>query len=126
MQLPKTILIVDDNIDMLELLRMYLRDAGHTIAVAEDGNEALRAIEAQCPDLLITDLRMPNGDGLELIERLRAKPELNEMPILVLTANGDGKSHKARDAGANVVMRKPVDFDSVKDVVKELLKSYTR
>ena len=53
MQLPKTILIVDDNIDMLELLRMYLRDAGHTIAVAEDGNEALRAIEAQCPDLLI-------------------------------------------------------------------------
>ena len=122
--MPKRILIVDDNLDMLELLRMYLRDAGHKVAVAEDGNEALHAIEAQCPDLLITDIRMPNGDGLELIERLRAKPELIGLPILVLTANGDGKSHKARDAGANVVMRKPVDFDSMKDVVKELLKSY--
>ena len=74
----------------------------------------------------LTDLRMPNGDGPELIERLRAKPELTELPIVVLTANGDGKSHKARDAGANVVIRKPVDFDSVKDVVKELLKSYSR
>lgn len=123
--MPNRILIVEDNVDMRELLKMYLRDAGHTVAVAEDGNEALRAVEAQCPDLLITDLRMPNGDGLELIERLRAKPEFIGLPILVLTANGDGKSHKARDAGANVIMRKPVDFDSVKDVVKELLKSYS-
>lgn len=77
-------------------------------------------------DLVITDLRMPNGDGIELIEKLRAKAELTGLPILVLTANGDGKSHKAREAGANVIMLKPVDLDSVKDIVRELLKSYSR
>lgn len=122
----KRILVIEDNTDMRDLLQMYLQSAGYRVTVAEDGNEGLRAVEAECPDLLITDIRMPNGDGVELIERLRANPGLIELPILVLTANGDGKSHKARDAGANVVMRKPVDLDSVIDIVKELLKSYSR
>lgn len=124
--MPKRILVVEDNADMRGLLAMYLQDVGYTVDLAEDGNEALRTVEAECPDLLIIDLRMPNGDGLELIERLRAKPRLIELPILVLTANGDGKSHKARQVGANVLMRKPVDLESVIDIVKELLKSYSR
>ena len=124
--MPKRILVVEDNADMRELLGFYLRADGYDVALSEDGLEGLRSVEAASPDLLITDLGMPNGDGIELIENLRAKPESIELPILVLTGNGNGRSHKARDAGANVVMRKPVDFDSVMDVVKELLKSYSR
>jgi CheY-like chemotaxis protein len=124
--MPKRILVVEDNRDMRDLLQMYLQSAGYTVTLAEDGGDGLRAVEAECPDLLITDLRMPNGDGVELIERLRAKPGLIKLPILVLTANGDGKSHKAREAGANVVMRKSADLESVIDIVKELLKSYSR
>ena len=124
--MPKRILVVEDNTDMRDLLQMYLRSAGYTVTLAEDGDEGLRAVETECPDLLITDIRMPNGDGVELIEHLRAKPGLIELPILVLTANGDGRSHKAREAGANVIMRKPVDLDSVIDIVRELLKFYSR
>ncbi|HET8670390.1 MAG TPA: response regulator [Candidatus Saccharimonadales bacterium] len=120
--MPKRILVVEDNADMRELLDMYLRSAGYTVTLAEDGCGGLCAVKAECPDLLITDLRMPNGDGVELIERLRAEPGLIELPILVLTANGDGKSHKAREAGADVIMRKPVDLDSLIDIVKVLLK----
>ena len=75
---------------------------------------------------MITDLRRPDGDGVDFIEHLRAKPELIGLPILVLTANGDGLSHRARNAGANAVMLKPVDFDSVMDIVRELVNAYPR
>ena len=123
--MPNRILVVEDNADMCELLKLYLERDGYSVDVATDGVEGLRAIEAERPDLMITDLRMPNGDGIELIERIRAKAGLIELPIMVLTANGDGRSHKARDAGANVILRKPVDLDSLTDVVRELLKSYS-
>lgn len=124
--MPKSILVVEDNADMRELMEMYLRKAGYIVTLAEDGAGGLRAVEAECPDLMITDLNMPNGDGVELIERLRAKPGLIDLPIFVLTANGDGRSHKAREAGANVVMRKPIDLESLIDIVKVLLKSHSR
>ena len=124
--MPNRILVVDDYADMCELLKLYLEREGYSVDVATDGVEGLRAIEAERPDLLITDLRMPNGDGIELIERIRAKAGLIELPIMVLTANGNGRSHKARGAGANVVLRKPIDLDSLTDVVRELLKSYSR
>jgi Amt family ammonium transporter len=112
---PVNILIVDDEPDVLFLLRLTLETAGYAVAEAAHGAEALAAIREARPTLLLTDLMMPVMDGRELIRQVRAAPETADLPIMLLSANPDNSS------GADLVMRKPFNPRDLTRAIEELV-----
>ena len=119
--MPKKILVVDDNVDTRELTHLHLTTEGFTVIVASDGREGLYLAGIELPDLIITDISMPGLNGVELVKQLRLTSELNNIPILVLTAMGQAEMELAIKAGANRAMAKPVLLDALADDVRELL-----
>ncbi len=83
------ILVVDDEPDLLELVRLTLDQAGHQVETAASGREALEALRRHRPDLLILDLMLPDVSGTEVCRRLRADSELHSLPVIMLTAKAD-------------------------------------
>ncbi len=104
------ILIVDDIKDARVLLRLMLSSrGGFAISEAAGGAEALVLARADRPDLIILDYMMPDMDGIDVCQAIRATPETAGIPILMLTARADlGIHEKALAAGANCFMNKPV------------------
>ena len=119
--MAKKILIVEDNLDMREVLHLYLKTEGFDVAVASDGREGLYLARAEKPDLIITDLHMPNLDGITLLKELRAEPAFKDTPIIVFTAFNREDRDNAIRAGANRAVGKPAHFESLIDDVQELL-----
>jgi DNA-binding response OmpR family regulator len=85
--MPK-LLICDDEVHILRAAEFKLKRAGYEVRTAFDGEEAWEAMQAELPDMLITDYQMPRLDGLQLIARCRQTPSLATLPILLLTAKG--------------------------------------
>jgi CheY-like chemotaxis protein len=83
---PATVLVVEDDAASRELVRRVLEEQGCRVLVAEDGKRAIAVMEQETPDLLILDLMMPEMDGFEVIERLRAHPPWAKVPVVVTTA----------------------------------------
>ncbi len=99
------ILVVDDEPQITRVLRTTLASQGYSIHTASDGDEALEVMRNWAPDLIITDLAMPNMEGLELCQRVRTK---STIPIIVLSVRGEEKSKiEALDAGADDYVTKP-------------------
>lgn len=115
------ILIVEDNADTRELLHFYFINAGFTVATAVDGAEGIYMATAEEPDIILSDLSMPKMTGIEMIKTLRAQPETRHIPILVVTAHGNETTEEAIQAGANQAFYKPVDFDTLVEVVQNIL-----
>jgi two-component system KDP operon response regulator KdpE len=107
----KRILVVDDEPQITRVLRTALSSHGYDIRVANDGETALEIMKDWSPDLVITDLAMPNMDGLELCRRLRTKTQI---PILVLSVRGEERTKvKALDAGADDYITKPFGIEEL-------------
>ncbi|HTG15318.1 MAG TPA: response regulator [Blastocatellia bacterium] len=119
--MPKKILVVEDNLDTRELIHLHLTTEGFAVVTASNGREGLYLASAEHPDLIITDISMPEIDGLELVRQLRTQSEFESLPILVLTAFGADQMDQAIQAGANRALNKPVHFDGLIDDVRELL-----
>ncbi len=85
----ETILIVDDEEDVLELVRYNLAKEGYAVIAAETGERALTQAHAKGPDLIILDLMLPGIDGLEVCKQLKAEPKTRHIPIIMLTAKGE-------------------------------------
>jgi CheY-like chemotaxis protein len=117
------ILIVEDNPDSRNLLHFLLTCKGFSVTTAVDGAEGFYMAKVEIPDLLITDLMMPNVDGIELIKQIRGETEIAAMPILVYTAYGAETVDQAIAAGANQTFYKPIDLDSMLEYIQELLNS---
>lgn len=83
------LLIIDDDARLASMLRSYLGDAGFVVGVAGNVKDGLAAIEAQPPDVIVLDLMLPDGNGLEVCRRLRAASNVAAVPIVMLTAKGD-------------------------------------
>ena len=115
------ILVVDDNDDTCEVMRLYLTIEGFTVTVARDGNEGSEAAVRESPDLIVTDARMPNLDGIEMTRQLRAQFRFKQLPIIIVTGFSSGLEHEAWQAGANEVLIKPVSPDSLVTRIKDLL-----
>jgi CheY-like chemotaxis protein len=107
------ILVVEDEKDYRDFLDLVLRLEGYEVSTANDGMDALKQINADCPDLVVSDLCMPELDGLDLVKRIRETPECNRVPVVILSALGMGNLLKAIEAGANQAMPKPVDVDAL-------------
>lgn len=118
------ILVIDDNRDMRDLLRAVLEGDGYAVEVAVDGEEGLRAQSARPADVVITDIFMPNRDGLETIARLRA--EYPHVKVLVISGGGDvvrGANYlsTAREIGAHAVLPKPFELPALLATVRGLV-----
>jgi DNA-binding response OmpR family regulator len=119
--MPKKILVVEDNLDTRELIHLHLTTEGFTVVTASNGKEGLYMAGAEHPDLIITDISMPELDGLDLVRQLRTQSEFATLPILVLTAFGDDHLTEAIRVGASRALNKPVLFDGLIDDVREML-----
>ncbi len=118
------VLVIDDNRDMRDLLRVVLERDGYAVDVAADGEEGLQIQNARPADVVITDIFMPNRDGLETIGRLRA--EHPRAKVLVISGGGDvvrGTSYlsTAREIGAHAVLPKPFDLPALLATVRGLI-----
>jgi len=120
--MSKTILTADDSASMRQMISYTLRDAGYDVVEAVDGCDALVKLAASAPHMLITDLNMPNMDGIELIRRVRALPQCKYIPIVMLTTESqDTRKQEGRAAGASGWIVKPFRTEQLVMVVKKLL-----
>jgi two-component system, cell cycle response regulator len=107
---PSRVLLVDDDPAMLRIVAKWLERAGYDVTTAQDGPQALAAMEQECPDFLITDWEMPEMNGLELCRRVRELTLPHYLYILFLTVKADREEKIAGlDVGADDFLRKPID-----------------
>jgi ligand-binding sensor domain-containing protein/signal transduction histidine kinase/CheY-like chemotaxis protein/AraC-like DNA-binding protein len=119
----RTVVCVDDDADFVRYLRMELSDR-YEVEVCTDGREAWKVISTTLPDVVITDLRMPNMDGWALCKKIRQNPETNHLPIIVVTSMTDSESErKSIDLGADFFLTKPVGVDSLATMIARAIKS---
>ncbi len=119
--MSKLIMTADDSASMRQMVSMTLKQAGYDVVEAVDGQDALGKLNGI--DMLITDLNMPNMDGIELIRQVRAKPDFKFMPIIMLTTESqDGKKSEGKEAGATGWIVKPFKPDQLIGVVKKVLR----
>ncbi|HXQ46418.1 MAG TPA: response regulator [Caulobacteraceae bacterium] len=118
---PKTILTVDDSRTMRDMLRLALAEAGYRVVQAVDGIEGLERLDAEGADVIITDINMPNLDGLGFIERVRGDQRHRATPILVLTTESEPEmKDRARKAGATGWIVKPFNPGKLVDAIRRV------
>lgn len=120
-----TILLVDDEPDILEIVRYNLASEGYKVETAENGIEAIAQAKKIRPQLIIMDVMMPKMDGIEACEKIRKLPELSETVITFLTARGEDYSQMAGfEAGADDYITKPIRPKVLISKVKALLRRF--
>ncbi len=116
------ILIVDDNAANLKLARVVLAAEGYDVHTANDAEEALRILPTIAPRLILMDIQLPDMDGLELTRQLKADPRYRNLVIVALTAYAmKGDDEKARKAGCDGYVTKPIDPDTLPTIVAGFL-----
>ena len=116
------ILIVEDTPETCDILTILLELKGYDVIVAKDGVRGLEQVSAQQPDLIITDIQMPNMDGSEMILKLRTLPTCRDLPILAITAHGKDRAEEAIRAGASWALVHPIQDEALLPLVRALLK----
>ena len=117
-----TILVVEDYDDVRSMLKLLLESEHFRVLEAANGPEALKAVKAGHPDIIVTDLGLPGFDGFETIRRIRKTDGFQNTPIIVLTAHNDQAAHEnAFRAGSNYFIAKPVDFDELESLLQHIL-----
>lgn len=116
------LLVVDDSVDNLVLLSLHLQQGGYRVITASNGEEAVKVAELSAPDLILMDIGMPELDGLGATRKIRAHSDLQNVPVIAITAFGtEGFQRAAYDAGIDGYLTKPINFDRLNDLIKSLL-----
>jgi two-component system response regulator (stage 0 sporulation protein F) len=115
---PKTIMIVDDEESVRFLYREELEDEGYRVITAEDGEEALRKVKTDRPDLITLDIRMPGMDGIEVLHRIREMDK--EIPVIMSTAYGEYR-HDFNIWASDAYVIKTANLDELKRNIRRLL-----
>ena len=122
-QKPK-VLIVDDEPFNVDYLEQELEDSNYQFITASNGQEALEKIQSQLPDLILLDLRMPVLDGFAVLTKLKADPDLRDIPVIIISAANDSRSIvKGIKQGAEDYLTKPIDENLLITKLKEYLGS---
>ncbi len=117
--MARRILVVDDEVQLVEMLKMRLEAEGYEVSTASDGEEALGKAKDLKPDLIVLDIMMPKMDGFEVLRRLRADLETQHTPVVMLTAKGDTETmFKTHDLGSTDYFIKPFDTKELLDFIK--------
>jgi two-component system chemotaxis response regulator CheY len=117
-----TVFVVEDSRTMRTLVRSALERDGYEVRESADGRQALAALHTTAPDLVITDINMPEMDGITLVREIRKLPALGRTPVLILTTESDDEvKARARAAGATGWIGKPFHPDQLRQVVAHVL-----
>jgi two-component system cell cycle response regulator DivK len=120
--MAKCILVVEDQEDNRQILRDLLGSVGYDMIEAGDGMAALAAVKARRPDLILMDIQLPLLDGYEATRRIKADPDLKDIPIIVVTSYAlSGDEAKARAAGCDAYVTKPYSPRQLLAKIKEFL-----
>jgi CheY-like chemotaxis protein len=117
---PLHVLLVEDDRDTREMYSRYLSYSGLMVTEASTGRRALDSARGHCPDVVVTDIAMPEMDGLELSRRLRSEAGTRDVPIIAVSGQA---SHRALEAGADVALEKPCEPDTLLHVIEDVLKT---
>ncbi len=121
--MAKKFLIVDDSASMRQLVSFTVKDAGYDVIIAENGRDALAKLAGSKVDMVITDLNMPEMDGISLIRQLRGMTEYKFTPIIMLTTEAlEAKKQEGRAAGASGWIVKPFVPERLLEIVRKFLK----
>jgi CheY-like chemotaxis protein len=115
----KKILIVDDNADLVRITGAHLEGHGYSVVSASEVPEAIKAVQNDKPDLIILDIAIPGGDGLDILRRLNASNPRNMIPVIVVTGMEPGKKADAFANGAVDFYLKPVNMDTLLECIRE-------
>ena len=116
--MPATILVMEDEDYMRELLYLHLSGAGYDVLLAEDAIVAGRYLVERRVDLLVADIAMPYVDGLDLVQMIRNDPAVSRLPVVFLTSHAEYEG-RARELGAIAYLRKPVRADQLLAIVAQ-------
>ncbi len=120
--MPKKILAVDDDVAIVRMIEFKLKAAGLEVTCAFNGQEALDKIAVDKPDLLITDINMPQMTGIELVRQLKKSVQTRDIPVIILTARGeDEQREEAMQIGANVFVNKPFSPGKLLEIVQGMM-----
>ena len=116
------IMTVDDSASIRQMVSFTLKQAGYAVVEAVDGQDALNKLDASAAKMIITDLNMPNLDGIELIRAVRSNPAYRFIPIVMLTTESQAeKKQEGKDAGATGWIVKPFKPDQLLAVIRKVL-----
>lgn len=122
-ELGLRVLIIEDSIDTLNMLKLWLSTFGCEVFIATDAREGVRLAAEHGPDLIISDIGMPEVDGYELMRMVRKTKGLERVPAIALTGYGRDEDYElALEAGYNAHMSKPTDMAELVHLIKELTK----
>lgn len=116
-QLKGTIFIMDDDLALQTVLEYALRSAGYDVVLAPDGQEGLRMLETLTPSLVISDIMMPNMDGVETFYHLKERLQDHGIPIIIMTALNRKPWFADLEAEGAVIMQKPFEVDRLIDMI---------
>jgi CheY-like chemotaxis protein len=118
------ILLVDDEPEIRFLTKRMLEKAGHRVVEAENGDEALRVLEKDKPDLILLDVRMPGLNGWEVCRRIKADDKTKSIPVVMFTVRtSEEDMQKSVDYGAEAHINKPFDKEELIKLVEKMLRS---
>ena len=122
--MPGRVLIIDDDPVIVAAMSARLGHAGHEIHVASDGESGLAAVEELRPDVIVLDISLPDVDGFEVNRRLKATPDLSDIPVIFVSANAkDWARRAAFSMGAKFYLSKPYDFNRLVSAVGSTIKA---
>ncbi|WP_138431136.1 response regulator transcription factor [Fodinibius saliphilus] len=123
----QTILVVDDEQDLLDLIEYNLQKEGFNVLKAENGLEGIEMAREHNPDLMLLDIMMPKMDGLEVVEKIREDKEVSHIPIIFLTARGDEKTEvEGLDKGGDDYITKPISTTKLISRIKAVLRRFEK
>lgn len=121
----QTILVVDDEKDLLDLIEYNLKKEGFAVLKAENGEEGIEKAKEHKPDLVLMDIMMPKMDGMEAVETMRADEDLKSIPIIFLTARSDEKTEvEGLDKGGDDYITKPISTTKLISRIKAVMRRF--
>jgi two-component system alkaline phosphatase synthesis response regulator PhoP len=121
----QTILVVDDEKDLLDLIEYNLKKEGFAVLKAENGEEGIKIAKEHKPDLVLMDIMMPKMDGMEAVETMRADEDLKSIPIIFLTARSDEKTEvEGLDKGGDDYITKPISTTKLISRIKAVMRRF--
>lgn len=118
------VLYVEDNPQNMRLVRKFLKMGGYTLIEAETGEDGLQKARAEMPALILMDINLPDIDGVQVTQQLKADPDTSHIPVIALTANAmHGDKERFLDAGCNDYLSKPVSKGDLLEKVAHFLES---
>jgi two-component system OmpR family response regulator len=121
MEQQKRILIIDDDLALQTVLEIALRESGYDVVIANDGEEGIEKIATVQPNLVISDIMMPQMDGVEAFQRVKEHLQDNGIPILIMTALSRKPWFADLEAEGAVILQKPFEIDKLMRMVHDML-----